>query len=72
MAGKTARHYPLDHLKDDGLEELRAPLSKALDLSDEDFDRLSPEVKNLLSATTCPSPCTGVRINRPMRSSVEA
>ena len=50
MSGKTTQHYPRDHLENDGLEELRAPLSKALDLSDEDFDRLSPEVKNLLSA----------------------
>ena len=49
MSGKATLHYPRDYLEKDGLEELREPLSKALDLSDEDFDRLSPEVKNLLS-----------------------
>ncbi len=44
MSDKATRHYPHDYLDSDGLEELRAPYP-----SDEDFNRLSPEVKNLLS-----------------------
>ena len=44
MAGKSARHYPCGHLKDDRPEEVREPLSRALDLGDEDFERLSPEM----------------------------
>ena len=42
-------HYETDYLKDDKLTELKEPLSKALDLDEDDFNRLSPEVKNLLS-----------------------
>ena len=42
-------HYETDYLKDDKLTELKEPLSKALDLDEGDFNRLSPEVKNLLS-----------------------
>ena len=45
----TTYHYRTDFLKDDPLEELREPLSKALDLNEDDFNSLSPEVKNLLS-----------------------
>ena len=47
--GAVARHHPKDHLKDDRLEEIQEPLSRALDLTEADFQRLSPEVKNLLS-----------------------
>ena len=46
---ETTHHYKTDHLKNDPLEELREPLSKALDLNEHDFNSLSPEVKNLLS-----------------------
>tara|TARA_B100000886_G_scaffold314959_1_gene252587 strand:+ start:534 stop:716 length:183 start_codon:yes stop_codon:yes gene_type:complete len=42
-------HYETDDLKHDDLSELKEPLSNALDLSEEDFNQLSPEVKNLLS-----------------------
>jgi len=46
---ETTHHYRTNHLKNDPLEELREPLSKALDLNEDDFNSLSPEVKNLLS-----------------------
>ena len=46
---ETTYHYETDYLKNDDLSELKEPLSRALDLSEEDFNRLSPEVKNLLS-----------------------
>ena len=54
MTGKQLTHYPKDHLKEDGLDDIREPLSRALDLSSEDFDRMSPEVKNLLSGRRNP------------------
>ena len=46
---ETTYHYKTDYLKNDDLAELKKPLSRALDLSEEDFNQLSPEVKNLLS-----------------------
>ena len=46
---ETTYHYETDYLKHDNLSELKEPLSKALDLNEEDFNQLSPEVKNLLS-----------------------
>jgi hypothetical protein len=46
---ETTYHYETDYLKDDALSELKEPLSKALELDEADFNRLSPEVKNLLS-----------------------
>ena len=46
---ETTYHFKTDYLKDDELPELKKPLSKALDLKEDDFNRLSPEVKNLLS-----------------------
>tara|TARA_R110002110_G_scaffold10333_3_gene50708 strand:+ start:4828 stop:5349 length:522 start_codon:yes stop_codon:yes gene_type:complete len=49
MTGRQLTHYPKDHLKEDGLDDIREPLSKALNLTPDDFDRMSPEVKNLLS-----------------------
>lgn len=36
-------------LRDDPLLDVRDRLKQALDLTDDDFDRMSPEVKNLLS-----------------------
>lgn len=44
MAGKSARHYPCGHLKDDRPEEFREPLSRALDPSDKNFEHLSLEM----------------------------
>jgi uncharacterized repeat protein (TIGR04076 family) len=35
---------------DDRLDDIAEPLKRALDLTDEDFRRMSPEVRNLLSA----------------------
>lgn len=46
----TIRHAPKDAIRDDPLMDVRAPLKKALELTDDDFERMSPEVKNLLSA----------------------
>lgn len=47
--GVVARHHHKDHLADDPLDDVRAPLTRALALDDADFERMSPEVKNLLS-----------------------
>ena len=33
-------HYETDYLKDDKLTELKEPLSKALELDEDDFNRL--------------------------------
>lgn len=46
---RVVRHYHKDHLADDPLDDVREPLKRALDLDDGDFERMSPEVKNLLS-----------------------
>ena len=45
----SAVHYEKDYLSGDELLELKQTLGKALNLSDDDFKKLSPEVKNLLS-----------------------
>lgn len=46
----TLKHNPKDVLKDDPLLDVRDRLKTALNLTDDDFERMSPEVKNLLSA----------------------
>ncbi len=46
---RTVRHHHKDHLADDPLDDVREPLKKALNLDDSHFERMSPEVKNLLS-----------------------
>lgn len=40
---------PRDPLADDGLDEIRPALKRALALTDADFDRMNPAVKHLLS-----------------------
>ncbi len=47
--GTTLEHSTKDVLKEDPLLDVREKLKQALDLTDDDFDRMSPEVKNLLS-----------------------
>ena len=42
---ETTYHYETDYLKNDDLSELKEPLSRALDLSEEDFNRLSQRLK---------------------------
>lgn len=53
MDDKPAADPPIDPFyvqPDDRLDDIAEPLKRALDLDDADFERMSPEVRNLLSA----------------------